>query len=1022
MVRKGGNSSSSTSGRNLKVPSHKDLVKTVSKQLKYYFEVKRQEDGFDLSGPECPRTDYPALKSRPMLLYEGLHDRSVKHFYSDTGVKQRITHMHTGIATTVGAKKTENLMKKTMDKVTYVPPWMGVGISGGNTKYTKNSEKYVTGTLGEWSFKPPKSQRKGFGNPEPTLTVAFSEPPLVKPRLRRSCPSGWIDNKECGRLISNASRILTSSEFRSLTSKSRSSAPTSQRTSSSAGVRPPSTEITSRSTVSVKSDRLKRLTNRPQSGGHTARKHFSYQDVKEDVVRDYESERTSQNLKENKIYYGVDGKRKPVRYHLSSGDGYLDIKEQRSVASSDSESKVPDWLRTQMRRQDVPEKKMPYNSSIQPVEVAPAETAHSEDVSKRENVRVRPRSAKRRKSKDQETERDRGSTVTLSDGTYERVDIDGSDSGEDAYYEDRACQTGWELLERYDQTENILYDGEATATSYKVIVHTGSMVGASTNASVYLILFGSRGRSPELPLLNCENHKIKFQQNTSDIFLVTCSYVGTLNKIEIGHNSESDAWYLDSVTVEDPTKEEAYEFQCAKWLSVKAEDKKTRRELVITASRKIESVENGSENGEDETKLPDITAEASVVPKRAKETETSNSEISTSHLRNRTNTAASEATKPHGSIGPPSETGSVESKESEIKRGKQEPFITSYETREQHRRDPHIREDFESDITLHTENMSLQSKHTGFTVSDSEDLTARFDEASVLSQSTMEEQQKQDRMEAFKAGQRAERARQKQEERKKEVEKAAPVDISHGPTIHQAAKSGNLARIKELIDHNADLKNYVDARGNTPLHLAAEAGHKEIVQYLVAVEADIDVNDQIGYEPVHMAALHGHVNCLMILVAMGASLSSKTNDCKLPIHLAAMNGNMETCKWLVANRSRLDEEDDFNRTPVDMAENNGHDDVALFLRTCINELKQRTSLESLLSGKEDWTDDKPERPVTRKTDEDSDIEGSLADLRREARVKEERESKQRAYKEMQQQLADSEMTYLDRIRYEVDNS
>ena len=59
---------------------------------------------------------------------------------------------------------------------------------------------------------------------------------------------------------------------------------------------------------------------------------------------------------------------------------------------------------------------------------------------------------------------------------------------------------------------------------------------------------------------------------------------------------------------------------------------------------------------------------------------------------------------------------------------------------------------------------------------------------------------------------------------------------------------------------------------------------------------------------------------------------------------------METCKWLVANRSRLDEEDDFNRTPVDMAENNGHDDVALFLRTCINELKQRTSLESLLSG------------------------------------------------------------------------
>lgn len=32
---------------------------------------------------------------RPMLLYEGLHDRSVKHFYSHPTVKQKITHMDT---------------------------------------------------------------------------------------------------------------------------------------------------------------------------------------------------------------------------------------------------------------------------------------------------------------------------------------------------------------------------------------------------------------------------------------------------------------------------------------------------------------------------------------------------------------------------------------------------------------------------------------------------------------------------------------------------------------------------------------------------------------------------------------------------------------------------------------------------------------------------------------------------------------------------------------------------------------
>ena len=52
------------------------------------------------------------------------------------------------------------------------------------------------------------------------------------------------------------------------------------------------------------------------------------------------------------------------------------------------------------------------------------------------------------------------------------------------------------------------------------------------------------------------------------------------------------AWYLDSVTIEDPTQGEAYEFMCGKWLSVKAEDKQTRRQLNIVASRKIYAGKN----------------------------------------------------------------------------------------------------------------------------------------------------------------------------------------------------------------------------------------------------------------------------------------------------------------------------------------------------------------------------------------------------------------------------------------------
>lgn len=76
----------------------------------------------------------------------------------------------------------------------------------------------------------------------------------------------------------------------------------------------------------------------------------------------------------------------------------------------------------------------------------------SEDVSKREGVRLRPKSAKRT-GKHSGQDRDAESHVTLSEGSFEEVNIDESESeeSEDAYYEDRGCQTGWELFVQYDQ-------------------------------------------------------------------------------------------------------------------------------------------------------------------------------------------------------------------------------------------------------------------------------------------------------------------------------------------------------------------------------------------------------------------------------------------------------------------------------------------------------------------------------------------------------------------------------------------
>ena len=54
--------------------------------------------------------------------------------------------------------------------------------------------------------------------------------------------------------------------------------------------------------------------------------------------------------------------------------------------------------------------------------------------------------------------------------------------------------------------------------------------------------------------------------------------------------------------------------------------------------------------------------------------------------------------------------------------------------------------------------------------------------------------------------------------------------------IHDAAQSGDLAKVKALLKDNPDLVSSKDNNGGTPLHMAALGGHKDIVELLVATK------------------------------------------------------------------------------------------------------------------------------------------------------------------------------------------
>jgi hypothetical protein len=84
-------------------------------------------------------------------------------------------------------------------------------------------------------------------------------------------------------------------------------------------------------------------------------------------------------------------------------------------------------------------------------------------------------------------------------------------------------------------------------------------------------------------------------------------------------------------------------------------------------------------------------------------------------------------------------------------------------------------------------------------------------------------------------------------------------------TIHDAAANGDLAEIRQLLKVNPDLVFAKDKKGETPLHTAAYAGHKDAVEILLANRAEVNSKDDNGMTPLRLASLYGYQDVVEVL-------------------------------------------------------------------------------------------------------------------------------------------------------------
>lgn len=187
-----------------------------------------------------------------------------------------------------------------------------------------------------------------------------------------------------------------------------------------------------------------------------------------------------------------------------------------------------------------------------------------------------------------------------------------------------------------------------------------------------------------------------------------------------------------------------------------------------------------------------------------------------------------------------------------------------------------------------------------------------------------------------------------------------------GAEIHEAAKKGDLEKVKALVAKGEKV-NIKDDHNLTPLYYAAETGHKNLCKYLITKGADVNEAPEPFYAPLyaafnkrskegeetfkflveqgsdfkivvggytllHNAALSCHDesqrNIAVFLISKGIDVNALGYNDKTPLHMV---GCKKICELLLSNGADIEAKDKTGKTPLFYASSNKKREVCELL-------------------------------------------------------------------------------------------
>ncbi|VDI13378.1 Hypothetical predicted protein, partial [Mytilus galloprovincialis] len=151
------------------------------------------------------------------------------------------------------------------------------------------------------------------------------------------------------------------------------------------------------------------------------------------------------------------------------------------------------------------------------------------------------------------------------------------------------------------------------------------------------------------------------------------------------------------------------------------------------------------------------------------------------------------------------------------------------------------------------------------------------------------------------------------------------------PLIHCCFK-GDIDMVTWCLHHcTSNVNQCRESDGASPMIIACQDGHTEIVQMLIKNKANIDKCDDKVVSPLHIACWKGHSVIVQMLIDNEADINNYRSTEKSPLFIACQEGHTEIVQLLINYKADIDKSSFNGLFPLYVACENRHAEVVQML-------------------------------------------------------------------------------------------